>query len=177
MFSEAQASSVFFLGIFSLTSPEQLPELSAIDRIRLIAIRQVNDAGPPVLGELGYHYIRRRPAAGVPIEHDGDETEVRAVRAQELDLLVRDRGAHERHGRDPLAVEPDRAEVPLAHHQVPALPGPVQVEQLELLPEPLRQLVLALPFGKVLVGPRPAAGVRDELARPDCGSGCRPARP
>ena len=51
--------------------------------------------------------------------------------AQELDLLFRDRGAHERHGRDPLAVEPDRAEVPLAHHQVPALPGPMQVEELE----------------------------------------------
>jgi hypothetical protein len=40
---------------------------------------------------------------------------------------------------------------------------PMQIEQLELLAEAGGQLVLALPFGKLLLGPDPAAGVGDKL--------------
>jgi hypothetical protein len=42
-------------------------------------------------------------------------------------------------------VQVDRAEEALDHDQVPAVRDPVQVEQLELLPEPGRELVPALP--------------------------------
>ena len=55
-------------------------------------------------------------------------------------------------------MQPDRAEVALDHDQVLAVLDPVQVEQLEILVKARGQLVLALPFGKVLSAPtqRPA---------------------
>ena len=56
----------------------------------------------------------------------------------------------------------DRAEEALDHDQVLAVRDPREVEELELLPEPRRELVFSLPFGKVLGRPDPAAGVRDE---------------
>jgi len=56
-------------------------------------------------------------------------------------------------------MQADRGEVPLDHDQVLAVPGPVQVEELELLAKPGRQLVLALPFGKAFVRPCPATGI------------------
>ena len=72
----------------------------------------------------------------VPVEKDGDMPGV-GMR-QELQLLHRDRGAHQRHGRDSQAVKPDRGEVALDHHQVLAVLDPVQVEQLEILVETRR---------------------------------------
>ncbi|MDP9143084.1 MAG: hypothetical protein M3N43_00020 [Actinomycetota bacterium] len=80
---------------------------------------------------------------------------------QECYLLLADRASHEPDGRDPLAMEADGAEEALDHHQVPAVLHPMEVEQLEAFVEARGQLVLVLPFGKVLQGPDPATGIGD----------------
>jgi hypothetical protein len=116
-----------------------------------------------VRGEPRGNFLFRLPARLIPVEHGGDEPQARAVPGQERDLLIGDQPSHERHGPYPLAVEADRAEVPFCDDQVPALPDPVEVEELELLSEPGWELVPALPCKKGLHGPDPAVGVGDEL--------------
>ena len=131
-------------------------ELGSVDGIGLYTVGKVNDAGPCDVGDRAGHLIGRLPARLVPVEHDGDVPG--AGVGQQFELLDRDRGAHERHGWHAQAVEVDRAEVPFDDDQVLAVLHPVEVEELELLAEPRREFVLALPFGKVLDGPtqRPA---------------------
>ena len=116
----------------------------------------MNDPAPRDVGDRAGHFLGRFPARLVAVEQDGDVPGIGM--GQQFQLLDRDRGTHERHGRDAQAMQPDRAEVALDHDQVLAVRDPVQVEQLEILAEARWQLVLALPFGKVLGGPtqRPA---------------------
>jgi hypothetical protein len=80
---------------------------------------------------------------------------------EKFELLDRDRGAHERDGREAQPMQPDRGEVPLDHDQVLAVLGPMQVEELEVFVEAGRELVLALPLGKVLDRPDSAASISD----------------
>ena len=148
----------------SVATPEQPLELGGIDGIRLRVGGKVNDTGPRDVADRARHFLGSRAAGFVPVEHDGDVPGVGV--GQELQLLDRDRGAHQGHGRHAQAVEVDRREEALDDDQVLAVLGPVEVEELEALVEARGELVLALPFGKVLLGPDPAAGVGDE--RPVC---------
>ena len=150
-----------------LASPEQALEFRAVDGIRLRAVGKVNDTGPRDIRDRARHFLGRRAAGLVPVEQDRDVPGVGV--GQELQLLDRDRGAHQRHGRDAQAVEADRAEEALDHDQVLAVLDPVEVEELELLVEARGQLVLALPFGKVLDGPTQRCQSAPER---DLGSAC-----
>jgi hypothetical protein len=93
----------------SVAAPEQPLELGAVDGIGLRAVGKVNDTGPRDLGDRPRHGLGSRAARLVPVEQNRDVPGV-GVR-QELKLLDRDRGAHQRHGRDAQAMEADRAEV------------------------------------------------------------------
>ena len=130
--------------------------------VGLHSVRQCGDPYPPVPRQPRGHELGRLAAGVVGIETDGHEAKRRAVLEQQGDLFLADRAAHQGdrgNARPHRAVQPDGPEEPLDDRQRLALLDPVQVEQLALLVELGRQLVLALILGEFLVRPDPATGV------------------
>ena len=153
--------SVADFSAFHGRSPDELTLEDVRDyQLHLVARGLKASSICPIMSALRFFYGvtlgNREAAAEIPLPRKAEPLPAILSREEVARLLT---------AVDDLA-QAHRAEDALDHDQVLAVLDAVEVEELELLVEAARQLVLPLPFGKVLELAHPAAGVGDRLPLP-----------